>query len=141
MDLSALTMPQAPRRKSWDAGCCLPTFELFFCCEFRRKKPLLRRKGTSCCCSLHRGVLEGERRGDGKEKQLNQLDFQLQTSACLLSWWSAVLSIAFSLLFLPVPSAFLLFLSPSVSAPCSKAGKQHSRKRGSLLGFNQFETC
>ncbi|XP_021230756.1 rho GTPase-activating protein 25 isoform X2 [Numida meleagris] len=45
-DSHAVTMHGAPRRKSWDAGCCLPTFEIFFCCEFRRKKPLLRRKAV-----------------------------------------------------------------------------------------------
>lgn len=52
-----------------------------------------------------------------------------------------MLSIASSLLFLPVPSAFLLSLSPSVSASCSKAGEWHGRKQGSLLGMRQFESC
>lgn len=54
----------APRRKSWDAGCCLLTFELFFFREFRRKKPLLRRKGTACCRTLLQ-CTERERGGSG----------------------------------------------------------------------------
>lgn len=89
-------MPQAARRKSWDAGCCLPTAELLFCCEFRRKKPLLRRKGTARCKTPLRFAQGSFWRVRGK-KTMQSVRLpapNLCKAAFLISWWSPVLSVS-----------------------------------------------